>query len=335
MKRIKVAQIGTGEHTHSTQVFRSLINNPDVFDMVGFANVDHHDKPLQSVFAGHKEWTAEEILNMKDLDAVVIECDEELQTHYALLAAERGLPMHLEKPCGPDDASFDQLIDLVKEKQLVFHTGYMYRYNPAVQEALEKVHSGALGDIYCVEAHMDCYHPTAVRKWLGNFKGGMMFYLGCHLIDLIVQFMGEPEKITALNAATGTDGLTSEDYGLALMHYKSGVSFAKSCATEPGGFLRRQLVICGSRGTIELLPFERGEGGDCVSTDMRECYLDENGKSPWSDDGARKHFSTFNRYDDMMCSFAAMVRGEKKNPWDYEYERRLHKMVLRACGAIR
>ena len=90
MKRIKVAQIGTGEHTHSTQVFRSLINNPDVFDVVGFANVDHHDKPLQSVFAGHKEWTAEEILNMKDLDAVVIECDEELQTHYALLAAERG-----------------------------------------------------------------------------------------------------------------------------------------------------------------------------------------------------------------------------------------------------
>ena len=249
MNRIKVAQIGTGEHTHSTQVFRSLINNPDVFDVVGFANVDHHDKPLQSVFAGHKEWTAEEILNMKDLDAVVIECDEELQTHYALLAAERGLPMHLEKPCGPDDASFDQLIDLVKEKQLVFHTGYMYRYNPAVQEALEKVRGGALGDIYCVEAHMDCYHPTAVRKWLGNFKGGMMFYLGCHLIDLIVQFMGEPEKITALNAATGTDDLASEDYGLALMHYKSGVSFAKSCATEPGGFLRRQLVICGSRGT--------------------------------------------------------------------------------------
>lgn len=333
MKRIKVAQIGTAEHEHSTQVYRSLLSHPDVFDVVGFANVDRHVKPLQSVFANQKEWTAEEILSMEDLDAVVIECDEELQTHYALLAAQKGLPMHLEKPCGTENESFDQLIDLIKERNLIFHTGYMYRYNPAVQYALEKARSGELGDIYCVEAHMDCYHPKDVRSWLGNFKGGMMFYLGCHLIDLIVQFMGEPERITPLNGATGADGLSSEDYGFALLHYKTGVSFAKCCALEPGGYLRRQLVICGSRGTITLCPFERGEGGDRVSTDMRECRLDENGRSPWSDDGTRTHFPAFNRYDDMMLSFAAMVRGEKQNSWDLEYERRLHRLVLRACGA--
>ena len=110
MKRIRVAQIGTAEHEHSTQVFRSLLSHPDVFDVVGFANVDHHDGPLQSAFAGQKEWTAEEILAMDDLDAVVIECDEELQTHYAMLAAQKGLPMHLEKPCGTDHESFEQLI---------------------------------------------------------------------------------------------------------------------------------------------------------------------------------------------------------------------------------
>jgi len=161
MKRIKVAQIGTAEHEHSTQVYRSLLSHPDVFDVVGFANVDRHVKPLQSVFANQKEWTAEEILSMKDLDAVVIECDEELQTHYALLAAQKGLPMHLEKPCGTENESFDRLTDLIKEKNLIFHTGYMYRYNPAVQYALEKARSGELGDIYCVEAHMDCYHPKS------------------------------------------------------------------------------------------------------------------------------------------------------------------------------
>ena len=334
MKRIRVAQIGTAEMEHSTQVFRSMLNHPEVFDVVGFANVDHHAGPLKSVFLGQKEWTAEQILDMEDLDAVVIECDEELQTHYALLAAQKGLPMHLEKPCGTDDESFDRLIDLVKEKQLVFHTGYMYRYNPAVQYALEKARSGALGDIYCVEAQMNCFHPKAAREWLGKFKGGMMFYLGCHLVDLIVQFMGEPDDMTPLNASTHGDDLPCEDYGMALLHYPTGVSFAKACALEPGGYMRRQLVICGSRGTIELLPFERGEGRDCVSTDMRECYLDQEGKSSWADDGIRTHFPAFNRYDAMLLSFAAMVRGEKENPWDYEYERRLHKLVLRACRAI-
>ena len=31
-------------------------------------------------------------------------------THYAYLAAQKGLPMHLEKPCGTDDESFEKML---------------------------------------------------------------------------------------------------------------------------------------------------------------------------------------------------------------------------------
>ncbi|GHU81130.1 hypothetical protein AGMMS49992_34310 [Clostridia bacterium] len=34
----------------------------------------------------------------------------------------------------------------------------------------------------------------------------------------------------------------------------------------------------------------------------------------------------------MMLDFAAFIRGEKRNPYDYEYEYQLHKLVLAACG---
>ncbi len=332
MKRIRVAQIGTAENEHASQVFKSLLSHPEVFEVVGFADVDKHTKPLHDVFKGQRSLTAEEILAMDDLDAVVIECDEDVQTHYALLAAQKGLPMHLEKPCGTEGEAFAQLMDAVEEKGLVFHTGYMYRYNPAVQYALRQARDGKLGEIYSVEAHMDCYHPEKIRRWLGNFKGGMMFYLGCHLIDLIVQFMGEPLKITALNQATGADGLDSEDFGMALLHYKNGVSFAKCCALEPGGYLRRQLVICGSKGTIEIKPLEISCGGETVSTVMTETYLDENGKAPWGVPGKTTSFAPFNRYDEMMLSFAMMVRGEKENPYTYACERRRHRLMLEACG---
>jgi len=27
-----------------------------------------------------------------------------------------------------------------------------------------------------------------------------------------------------------------------------------------------------------------------------------------------------------------MVRGEKENPYTYEYERKLHKLILKTCG---
>ena len=34
----------------------------------------------------------------------------------------------------------------------------------------------------------------------------------------------------------------------------------------------------------------------------------------------------------MMLGFASYVRGEKKNPYDYDYERNLYRLVHKACG---
>jgi hypothetical protein len=33
----------------------------------------------------------------------------------------------------------------------------------------------------------------------------------------------------------------------------------------------------------------------------------------------------------MLSEFAAMVRGEKKNPYTYESEKELHKLISMAC----
>ena len=155
-----------------------------------------------------------------------------------------------------------------------------------------------------------------------------MFFLGCHLVDLVYAIKGKPDEVIALNAPTGKDGVTAEDYGMAVFKYKNGASFVKSCAAEPGGFMRRQLVVCGTKGTVEIKPFEvlLPEGGQY--TEKTETY-EENG---WSARGELERTDVFDRYETMMKSFAAMVRGEKENPWNYDYELEVYKLVLRACG---
>lgn len=100
--------------------------------------------------------------------------------------------MHMDKPGSASDADFDRLMDLVEEKQLPFQTGYMYRYNPAVVQVMEDYRAGRLGEIYSVEAQMNCLHTVEKRNWLGNYPGGMLYFLGCHLIDLIYAIQGEP-----------------------------------------------------------------------------------------------------------------------------------------------
>ena len=40
----------------------------------------------------------------------------------------------------------------------------------------------------------------------------------------------------------------------------------------------------------------------------------------------------FGRYDAMFRAFADYINKEKENPYGYEYERKLHKLILKACG---
>jgi predicted dehydrogenase len=224
---------------------------------------------------------------------------------------------------------FETLIKTVKKNCTVFHTGYMYRYNPAVIKLIQDIKGGKLGEIYSVEAHMNCMHKPEKREWLKKYKGGMMFFLGCHLIDLILRIQGRPEEILPLNCSTGTDGVTSEDFGMAVLKYKNGVSFAKTCAAEAGGFMRRQLVVCGSKGTVQLMPLEGYTNSDNIYTDVREVSDDQ---FNWRNDGIQYRTDEGDRYDAMMRSFAEYAAGKKENPYSYEYELELYRTVLKCCG---
>ena len=53
-----------------------------------------------------------------------------------------------------DGAEFEKLINILKRNNTIFHTGYMYRYNPYILELLEEVRNGELVDILSVEAQM-------------------------------------------------------------------------------------------------------------------------------------------------------------------------------------
>lgn len=328
MKRIKIAQIGTSNMSHGTWVWQSLLKQSDVFEVVGYAFPENerekYPKRAQP-FDGYREMTLEEVLNDPEIEAVAVETDEIHLTKYALMVARAGKHLHMEKPGGLSLADFRELIGILKEKQLAFSTGYMYRFNPKILEVLERIEKGELGKIYAVEAHMDCKHPPEKRQWLEGFPGGMLFYLGCHLIDLIYRIKGAPTEVIPLSCPTGFDGVSAEDYGMVVFKYPDGVSFAKTCAFERGGFLRRQLVICGEKGTVELKPLEVSAPGG-LYTAWRES-TEDHWHTPWREGKTE----VFDRYDAMMRSFAEVIRG-KKNPYSYDYELGLYELLLRSCG---
>lgn len=332
MKKLKVIQIGLG-HDHATSALNSLLRQSDIFDVLGFAVPESENAKFKSRIAEYdgilKKYTVEDALSLPGVEAAVIETEELSLTKYAVMAAEHGLHVHMDKPGGADLSEFKHLTDLLRAKNLAFSLGYMYRFNPKVIEAFEKIQNGDIGEVYSVEAHMDCEHGVSKRQWLNSLPGGMMFFLGCHLVDIIYRLQGEPEEVIPLNCCTGYDGVTAQDYGMAVYRYKHGISFVKTCANERGGFIRRQLVICGSRGTIEIKPFEILTGErDMLYTKMRETYSNEG----WNSFGKETSSEIFNRFDTMMKNFAMVARGELSDPYSYEYEYGLYKLILKSCG---
>ncbi len=37
-------------------------------------------------------------------------------------------------------------------------------------------------------------------------------------------------------------------------------------------------------------------------------------------------------FAEMLKAFASYIKGEAENPYSYEYEKRLHNIILKACG---
>ncbi len=328
MKKIKIAQIGTSGNSHGTDIWNTLLKLSDTFEVVGYAFAENEREKFPTrakAFNGYREMTVEEILSDPEILAVAVETEEIYLTKYALMAAKAGKHIHMEKPGSQNLEEFEELIRVLKEKNLAFSLGYMYRFNPKVREAIEAARSGKLGRIYSVEAQMSCKHDAEVRKWLSTFKGGMMFFLGCHLVDMIYSILGEPCEVIPLSTSTGTEGVNTEDFGMAVFKYENGVSFAKTCDVERGGVTRRQLVICGDEGTIEIKPLELTTGDGVISVSS-ECYSDG-----WIAPVTVSNTEVFNRYKAMMRNFAELTQG-KENPYTYDYELNLFKLILRACG---
>lgn len=328
MKRIRVAHFGIA-HDHSIFIMEAARKYPNVFEVVGVCEPDEstwEQFGSHEVYSGIRRLTEDELLSMEDLDAVFCEGHELRSVSDAQKCIDRGLHVHLDKPGGVDYAAFEQLLKTAEQKRLLVHMGYMYRYNPAMKYVLESVRSGKLGRITGIDAAFSIQHSPEKRKWLKQFPGGMMFFLGCHSIDMVMQIMGEPESVGAYLHSSEDENDHSIDTSLAVLDYPNCSAVVRSNATEANGYYKRTLKVVGTKGTIEIQPLE-------TPTLVREAKIENGLEHPWHD-YSESVFPGYpnGRYDDMMLEFAACVRGELENPYSFEYELALQRTLLKACG---
>lgn len=333
MKKIKIALIGN-VHDHALANFGVLKSHPEVFDVVGVCNlVPGKD---ESSYANEKTFTMQQLLDMDELDAVLIESGKENEVYDAQKFAAAGKALFIDKPGSSNCDEYDKLLDIVQNKQLPFALGYVYRFNPMVQKVLEMQKNGELGTVYSVEAQMSVRHDMQKRRWLMRYKGGMTFFLGCHLIDVACTFLGFPSKVLPLGFSSGHDGLTGCDVGGALLMYDHAQAYLRTSAIEVNGYGRRQIVINGTAGTVEIQPVEYHiKNVKCEDNVLAvaKITLQKDNPPQWDEGGKTQESQPFARYTPMLMQFAAQIRGEEGYVRPLEYERKLMRTIVAACGA--
>lgn len=320
--RIKIGQIGVGHaHAGKLAVYRK---SPD-YEVVGIVELDDELRMRAESQAAYKDlrWmTQEQLLNVAGLQAVLVETrvGDLLNTADACVSA--GKHVHIDKPAGNSLPQFRRILDAAAKKELLIQMGYMYRYNPAIVLLRDFLKKGWLGDVFEVHTVMSKVVPGAQRKQLAEFPGGIMFELGCHVIDLVVGILGKPERVTAfpLHSSKLNDKLM--DNMLAVFTYPKATASVKSTALEVEGFARRHLVVCGTEGTFHIQPLDDPAARVALATprgDFRKGYQE-------------LRFANYTRYVDDAADMARIIRGEKASDFSYEHDFNVQESLLLACG---
>ncbi|HZN35638.1 MAG TPA: Gfo/Idh/MocA family oxidoreductase [Pirellulaceae bacterium] len=320
--KIKVGQIGVG-HAHATKL--EVYRRSSDYEVVGVVEPDASLRERAGQQPAYRDvtWlTEEQLLNTPGLSAVLVETKvrDLLNTAERCIAA--GMHIHLDKPAGDSLPQFRRLLAAAEKNKRLVQMGYMYRYSPAVILLRQMLRDRWLGDVFEIHTVMSKVVGPAERKQLAEFRGGIMFELGCHVIDSVVAILGKPERIHAFprHSAAADDGLM--DNMLAVFEYPSATASVKSAALEVDGGARRHFVVCGSLGTFHIQPLDnpavrltldrpRGE----YKQGVQEITLPK-----------------FTRYVADAADMAQVLRGEKEFGFSYAHDLAVQESVLRASG---
>ena len=242
---------------------------------------------------------------------------------------ERNLAIHMDKPGGDNLELFGQLRKGCEERNLPFQMGYMFRNNPAMQWCVKAARNNWLGDIFEIQGSMSHnYGGDVYQEYLGNFKGGIMFNLGCHLIDQIISMMGRPEKITPfLKSAPGYPDNIKNNC-LTIIEYPNTSVTLRACSLEADGINKRRFKVCGTKGSVEFCPLERFDGKPLQMTLTLKEGNEEYSAGTNIVDFGIKH----DRYEDQLLELAKIINGEIKNPYTYKHDYLVQEVLLAAAG---
>jgi predicted dehydrogenase len=321
---IRVGQIGTG-HAHATKL--SVYRQSPDYEVIGIVEPDpelRRAAEQQTAFRDIPWMTQEELLNQPGLQAVLVETRVRDSLKAAAACIDAGCHVHLDKPAGESLPALEKLLQEAESRKLLVQLGYMYRYNPGFSLLHGLLGEGWLGDVFEIHAVMSKVVGATDRQQLAEYPGGMLFELGCHLLDQVIRVLGAPQRVHGYARHSGAHNDSLKDNMLAVLEYPKALATVKSTAIEIDGGNRRHFTVCGTAGTLHIQPL-----------DLPSATLTLNApRGKWKSGTQTIALPAYTRYVDDAADMAKIIRGEKPSDYSFQHDLTVQTTLLQACGLL-
>jgi len=190
MKQLRLGIIGAGAIVEKKHL-QALAEVPEIA-VVGLCRRD--PQKLQQIadrFRVAKRYTDyRELLEEKDIDAVLIATGPEAQPKIVMDAAAAHKHIFAEKPMAETSAQALQMADAIRTAGVQFQIGFNKRFYYGYRQAKKLVQRGELGRLSGINA----------RFWFQPGRRDAMLHNGIHFLDLVPFFMGPVREVFARSA---------------------------------------------------------------------------------------------------------------------------------------
>ncbi len=206
-----------------------------------------------------------ELLNNKDIDAVLVATPFNTHSSIAIDAVDAGKHVYCEKTLAKGIDGIQLLVNKVSRSKNIFQTGHQYHSSKLYTHVVEMIKNGDIGEITLFECQWnrngdwrrEVTDPSLERainwRMYKEYSGGLTAELSSHQIDFIHWVLGEnPKKIMGTGGIDfWKDGRETYDNTHLLFEYPSGVKAKFTCLTS-NALGDYQIRVHGSKGTIQL-----------------------------------------------------------------------------------
>ena len=198
-----------------------------------------------------------EMFKAEHLDLVVVATPHHVGRDVIYAAAEHGIHVLKEKPFATSMDEAKELASVCEQAGIQLMVTLQRRFNPIYTSFLQL--ADQIGTPFVVDAQYTLHIPDPSAGWRGKTAkagGGCVIDMGYHLIDMILWYFGQPDRILAdLSVSARPDReYDAEDTALIHFAYDSGL-YGSLLVSRFIGPKREQIRLVGSKGIVQL---ERG-----------------------------------------------------------------------------